>query len=121
MRAETPRRDFASGELVEGRYEFWFTSASGQRSEVSTLRIELDESARALTLTEPLDGSAAEDEAAVSGVALLRSSVSANGVPLPLDDKGHFSGSVPVGRPKIVLVRAQHPAAGVHYYLRSLR
>ena len=121
VRAQLPRKVFDTAELTEGSYEFWFTSASGQRSAVSVLRIEFDSSARSLSLIEPREGSVADTSTMESGAALLRSQVSANGVPLPLDDKGHFRGTVPVTHPKIVLVRAQHPAVGVHYYLRTLR
>lgn len=117
-----PKRDLQAAELSEGEYQFWFTGSSGRKSASSSLRIEFDNTARALSLSQPTEGSAAEgDEVAVSGVALLRSEVSANGVPLPLDAKGRFSARVPLSRERSLLVRASHPSAGVHYYLRHLR
>jgi hypothetical protein len=118
----TASRELGRAELTEGDYKFWFTGAAGQRSPVGSLRIEFDNTARALSLSEPVDGSTAEgDQTMVSGMALLRSTVSANGVALALDAKGRFSSLVPLGEERSVLVRAIHPAAGVHYYLRRLR
>lgn len=120
-RGSAPERELSSAELDEGSYTFWFSDASGHKSAASTLRIEFDNTARALSLSEPVEGSAAASTTTVSGVALLRSRVWANGVPLALDAKGRFRSQVPVGRERSVLVRAVHPAAGVHYYLRRLR
>jgi len=115
-------RDLAGADLVEGNYDFWFADASGQKSRVGSLRIEFDNTARSLSLSEPVEGSLASGgQVLVSGVALLRSQVSANDVPLVLDAKGRFHAQVPLSAEKSVLVRANHPAAGVHYYLRRLR
>lgn len=120
--AAEPEHTLPAGELSEGDHEFWFTSAGGQRSEVTRLRIEFDNTARSLSLSEPTESSEAEDGRVwVSGVALLRSQVSANGVPLPLDAKGRFRARVPLTAERTVVVRAIHPAAGVHYYVRQLR
>jgi hypothetical protein len=122
FRSGKPTRVLSGAELVEGDYDFWFTDTSGQKSSVGALRIEFDNTARSLSLSEPIEGSAASGpQVAVSGVALLRSQVSANGVPLQLDSKGRFHAQVPLSEEKSVLVRANHPAAGVHYYLRRLR
>jgi hypothetical protein len=121
-RSDKPVRDLSGVELVEGNYDFWFLDASAQKSRVGSLRIEFDNTARSLSLSEPIEGSVASgDQVRVSGVALLRSQVSANGVPLTLDPKGRFHAQVPLSAEKSVLVRADHPAAGVHYYLRRLR
>jgi hypothetical protein len=115
-------RDLAGADLVEGNYEFWFADANGQKSRVGSLRIEFDNTARSLSLSEPVEGSVATgSQVLVSGVALLRSQVSANDMPLVLDAKGRFHAQVPLSAEKSVLVRANHPAAGVHYYLRRLR
>ncbi|HEX5659242.1 MAG TPA: FecR domain-containing protein [Polyangiales bacterium] len=120
-RSEKPSRDLPGLELAEGNYDFWFTSASGQKSSVGGLRIEFDNTARALSLSEPVDGASAEgNEVVVSGVALLRTQVTANGVPLALDPKGRFRAQVALNAERSVLVRAIHPSAGVHYYLRRL-
>jgi hypothetical protein len=121
FRGSAPRQTLPANALGEGDYEFWFTSSGGQRSEVSSLRIEFDNTARSLSLVEPREGSAAGERTWVSGVALLRSQVSANGVPLTLDAKGRFRAEVPVDTARSVVVRATHPAAGVHYYVRRLR
>jgi hypothetical protein len=119
--SKTPTRDLPGAELIEGNYDFWFTSASGQKSNLGGLRIEFDNTARALSLSEPLDGATVEgNEVTVSGVALLRTQVTANGVPLPLDPKGRFHAQVALNAERSVLVRAIHPSAGVHYYLRRL-
>jgi hypothetical protein len=120
-RSDKPTRDLPGVELMEGNYDFWFTSASGQKSNVGGLKIEFDNTARALSLSEPVDGAAAEgNDVVVSGVALLRTQVTANGVPLALDPKGRFRAQVALNAEKSVLVRAIHPSAGVHYYLRRL-
>jgi hypothetical protein len=121
-RSAKAMRELGGAELAEGNYDFWFADASGQKSRVGSLRIEFDNTARSLSLSEPVEGSVATGEQVlVSGVALLRSQVSANGVPLVLDPKGRFHAQVPLSAEKSVLVRANHPAAGVHYYLRRLR
>jgi hypothetical protein len=121
-RSDKPVRGLSGVELVEGNYDFWFTDDSSQKSLVGSLRIEFDNTARSLSLSEPVEGSVASgDHVLVSGVALLRSQVSANGVPLTLDTKGRFHAQIPLSAEKSVLVRANHPAAGVHYYLRRLR
>jgi hypothetical protein len=120
-RSNQPARDLPGVELMEGNYDFWFTSASGQKSNVGGLRIEFDNTARALSLSEPLEGASVEgNEVTVSGVALLRTQVTANGTPLQLDAKGRFRAQVALNAEKSVLVRAIHPSAGVHYYLRRL-
>ncbi|HEY6878297.1 MAG TPA: hypothetical protein VI299_09765, partial [Polyangiales bacterium] len=120
-RSDKPMRDVPGVELMEGNYDFWFASASGQKSQVGGLRIEFDNTARALSLSEPAEGATVEgDEVQVSGVALMRTQVSANGIPLPLDAKGRFRAQVALNTERSVLVRAIHPSAGVHYYLRRL-
>jgi hypothetical protein len=120
-RSEKPRRDLPGVELMEGNYDFWFTSASGQKSNVGGLKIEFDNTARALSLSEPVDGATIEgNDVVVSGVALLRTQVTANGIPLALDPKGRFRAQVALNAERSVLVRAIHPSAGVHYYLRRL-
>jgi hypothetical protein len=120
-RSAKPTRDLPGVELMEGNYDFWFTSASGQKSNVGGLRIEFDNTARALSLSEPVDGASVQgNEVLVSGVALLRTQVTANGVPLQLDPKGRFRAQVALNAERSVLVRAIHPSAGVHYYLRRL-
>lgn len=117
-----PERPLKPADLSEGEQEFWFESASGQRSEVSTLRLEFDNTARSLSLSEPSEGAPAPgDTATVSGVALLRSQVSANGVPLTLDSKGRFRAQVRLSSARSLVIRAVHGAAGVHYYVRRLR
>ncbi len=117
-----PLRELPPGELAEGSYEFWFTSDNGQQSPQGALHIEFDNTARSLSLSEPIEGaSASGDHTLVSGVALLRSQVSANGAPLPLDAKGRFRAQVPLSAQKSVWIRAVHPSAGVHYYVRRLR
>lgn len=115
-----PQHELPAAELREGDHEFWFTSPSGQKSEISSLRIEFDNTARSLTLTEPRDGARASATTTVSGVALLRSRVSANGVPLPLDEKGRFRAQIALPKGAPLWVVAEHPAAGVNYYLRRL-
>jgi hypothetical protein len=121
-RTSKPTRELPGVELMEGNYDFWFSASSGQKSNLGGLRIEFDNTARALSLSEPDDGATVEgNEVTVSGVALLRTQVSANGVQLPLDAKGRFRAQVPLNTERSVLVRAIHPAAGVHYYLRRLR
>ncbi len=120
-RTTRPQRELPSGELAEGNYEFWFTGANGQKSPPGGLRVEFDNTARSLSLSQPSEGaSALGDHTLVSGVALLRSQVSANGVPLPLDAKGRFHAQVPLSAQKSVWIRAIHPGAGVHYYVRRL-
>lgn len=120
FRLTQPRFQIPASELAEGNYEFWFEGEGGQRSETGALRIEFDNTARSLTLTEPKEGAAAGSVTPVSGVALLRSAVSANGVPLALDDKGRFRAQIPLdGRARLVVIAA-HPSAGLHYYLRRL-
>lgn len=117
-----PERTLPASEISEGSAELWFTSDNGQRSKTSVLRTEFDNTAEALALAEPREGaSASGDTSQVLGVALLRSHVWANGAPLAIDDKGRFKAQVALSNSKRVVVRASHPAAGVHYYLRRLR
>lgn len=117
-----PERTLPPAELSDGDHEFWFESEGGQRSERGTLRIEFDNTARSLSLSEPVEGSnVAGNAVVVSGVALPRSQLSANGVPLAVDAKGRFRAEVPLSADRSVVVRAIHPAAGVHYYVRRVR
>lgn len=121
-RSSNAVHELSGSELIEGNYDFWFSDAAGQKSRVGALRIEFDNTARSLSLSEPVEGTVATgNDVLVSGVALLRSQISANGVPLTIDPKGRFHAQVPLSAEKTVLVRANHPAAGVHYYLRRLR
>jgi hypothetical protein len=118
-----PSHELRSGELGEGDYDFRFTSDAGSASASGSLRIVFDNTARSAYLSSPAEGSSVEgSQILVAGAALLRSEVSVDGVPVPLDAQGRFRVTVPKDPTHgTVTVRVSHPITGVHYYLRRLR
>jgi hypothetical protein len=57
----------------------------------------------------------------VTGAALSRSSVRVGATEVPLDAHGRFSTDVVLdGDSDAIAIRVQHPATGVHYYLRRV-
>lgn len=118
-----PNHELRSGELGEGDYDFRFSSDTGGASAHGSLRIVFDNTARSAYLSSPAEGSSAEgSHILVAGAALLRSEVSVDGSPVPLDAQGRFRVTVPRDPARgTVTVRVSHPITGVHYYLRRLR
>ena len=107
--------------LREGTYTLWFEK-DGQRSKVSTLIIDFDNTAPAVYIDEPDDGEAwAGATVAVKGAVLPEWTVSVDGVTLPLDRQRRFSASVPVPASGALAITLRHPQRGTHYYLRRRR
>ena len=109
---------FASGDLGEGTYRWWWEAGSS-RSPDTTLRIGFDNAAPTAYIKEPADKSAWGAAVHLAGAALIGSSVSVGGTPLPLDGAQRFDASVsPPSDEDAIAVRIAHPEHGVHYYLR---
>ena len=100
-RSDKPVRDLSGVELVEGNYDFWFTDESSQKSRASARCASSSNknTARSLSLSEPVEGSVASgDHVLVSGVATARSQVSATAYRLTLDPRGASTTATSVGR-----------------------
>jgi hypothetical protein len=114
-----PRREFASGELMEGHHVFFF-EGGGQVSRQTTVDIVFDNAAPRASLSLPpvLDAKPGE-RVLVAGTALPGSQVWIEGERAPLDAGGRFSATVmlPLERHALVLRLAQ-PGRSTHYYLR---
>lgn len=111
-----PTATIPAGKLRDGSFTVWF-ERGGQRSKVSTLLIDFDNTAPAVYIDEPDDGEAWGATLQVKGAVLPEWSVSVEGVALPLDRQRRFSASVPAPEGALA-IRLSHRERGIHYYLR---
>jgi hypothetical protein len=108
--------------LTEGEHSFWFTTADGEPSPTTQVAIRFDNGATAAQILAPTDNNSdAGDTVEVTGVALIGSTVAVGSTPLPTDEQGRFHGRVPAPDARALAIRLQHPASGIHYYIRHLR
>lgn len=120
LRGGAASQTFSSGEVVEGRYRFWFESSGGVRSPTTQLRLAFDNATPAANLR---DVAGAPDGAQrVSGVVEDGWVATVDGRALPLDGHNRFvtdlSADPGTGAAAIRLEKA---GRGVHYYLRRPR
>lgn len=107
--------------LRDGSFSLWF-EGGGQRSKVSTLIIDFDNTAPAVYIDEPDEDAAwAGSAVKVRGAVSADWTVSVDGVELPLDRQRRFSASVPAPSEGVLAIKLSHPQRGVHYYLRRKR
>lgn len=111
-----PTATIPAGKLRDGSFTVWF-ERGGQRSKVSTLLIDFDNTAPAVYIDEPDDGDVWGPTLQVKGAVLPDWSVSVEGVAIPLDRQRRFSASVPAPEGALA-IRLSHRERGVHYYLR---
>ncbi|MBI2896594.1 MAG: hypothetical protein HYY06_23760 [Deltaproteobacteria bacterium] len=118
VRTMAASHSFASGDVHEGRYSFWFEAGDGSRSRRTSLRLGFDNAAPAAYLREVAGG--AGGGARVSGVVEEGWSATIGGVPLPLDEQNRFVADLaPSGDDRAIAVRIAKPGRGVHYYVRQ--
>lgn len=110
------------GALSEGAYRFTF-QAGAARSPLGRLVIAFDATGRSAHLSAPEDrGVAVGATTTVAGSVIAGAQVTVDGHKLAPDSRGQFSAQLPVSNAWDALaVRVQHPATGIHYYLRRLR
>ena len=122
MESKQPSVSLASGRLGEGQHQFRFETPDGKRSEQGVIQVSFDYTARTAYLTSPAERSSARDgRTRFAGGTLLGSKVQLQGVPLPLDPHGRFTGNLSIGKEQSgAAVRVQHPSTGIHYYVRHL-
>lgn len=121
MSAAEPSVTLPPGTLGEGTHRFWF-QAGAARSPLGQLRVEFDPTGRTASLSSPIDkGFAAGADTEVKGSVVAGASVSVEGGKVTVDRAGHFDTHVraPSGNDALA-VRVQHPAIGIHYYLRRV-
>jgi hypothetical protein len=109
------------GTLGEGTHRFWF-QAGAARSPLGQLRVEFDPTGRTASLSSPIDESFAPgSDTEVKGSVVAGANVTVEGAKVSVDRAGHFDTHVraPSGNDALA-VRVQHPAIGIHYYLRRV-
>jgi tetratricopeptide (TPR) repeat protein len=94
-----------STDLAQGQYKIWF-----QPDKMSTVDIALDTSAPIISFDQLNWGAQAQLE----GTALSGSSVSVESIALSVDKSGRFKAVVP-GDSGVLVLRVEHPSAGLHY------
>jgi hypothetical protein len=116
-----PVATLPAGALAEGGYRFSFQAGTA-RSPLGSLLIAFDPAGRAAYLSAPNDrGFAAGAPTTVSGTAIAGAQVSIDGSKLAVDRSGRFTAQAAAGNAADALaVRVQHPATGIHYYLRRV-
>lgn len=115
-RTTEPTHTLRSGALGEGGYRWWFEAADGARSKASRLVLDFDNAAP----VAQIDGATwSEETVDVRGLATVGSSVSADGVDLPVDRDYRFHARVPVrAGQRAVAIRIVRPGGAVHYYVQ---
>lgn len=116
-----PQFTLASGLINEGSYTFQF-SAGGQRSPQSRLTLRHDAVMVVASFREPTDGSiSAGQRVSVVGNASPGSTVQVGSKTLAFESQTRFSGeAVAPTEEDALAIRVNHPAAGLHYFLRHL-
>ena len=113
---------YRSGRLREGTHAFEFSTADGKQVARGSVRVAFDNAARAAYLSTPARALRVGSAVELAGAVLSGSSVRVNGTAVPIDAQGRFATQLtPDGRHDAVVVRVEHRASGVHYYLRRLR
>lgn len=117
VRGAAASHTFASGEVAEGRYRFWFESAGGVRSPTTQLRLGFDNATPAATIRDiPGEG------LRVSGLVEDGWAATVDGRPLELDGHNRFVAELtPQGDAGAAAIRLEKAGRGVHYYLRRPR
>jgi hypothetical protein len=111
---------FASGEVAEGRYRFWFESTAGVRSPTTQLRLGFDNATPAATIRD-VPG-APGGGLRVTGLVEDGWAATVDGRPLPLDGHNRFVTELTVaGDAGAAAIRLEKAGRGVHYYLRRPR
>ena len=105
-------------QLHEGTYTYWFDRDGTRAGQVSTLKIEFDQTAPQVYIEAPPNGQAFAAQVEVKGAVLPGWSAAVDGVDLPLDRQRRFSASVQAPSTLALAIRLSHPQRGVHYYLR---
>jgi hypothetical protein len=120
VRTSSPRHEFESGDLEEGRHQLTFRTEAGKSSPTTTLVIRFDNVAPKASVRQPKNRSFRPGETVtVKGVALPGWEVSVGGTELPLDVQQRFSGQVVVPKGQNgIAIRLASPGRGVHYYVR---
>jgi hypothetical protein len=114
----TARQVLPSGSLTEGGYTWWYTTRDGKSSPRTGLQLRFDNTAPTAQFFRT-SGEATPGTVAVDGVTLPGSKVSADGIPLSVDEHGRFRGALtPREGDDAVAVRVQAAPTGVHYYIR---
>jgi hypothetical protein len=110
------------GRLGEGLHKFWFETADKKRSELGSIQVSFDYTARTAYLASPREGEAVQNNTVrFAGGTLLGSQVQVQGAALKLDAHGRFSTQISVAPDQRgAVVRVKHPSTGIHYYVRHL-
>ncbi|MBK8014711.1 MAG: hypothetical protein IPK13_25605 [Deltaproteobacteria bacterium] len=122
--SSTPSYAFASGQVPEGEYRFWWTQTDGsqRRSPETTLKLDFDNAAPSMSLrSPPVRITADASTVLVEGAAVPGATVSISGQTIELDRHLRFRAEARPNPGEIaVAIRIEHPRRGVHYYLRKL-
>lgn len=111
---------FGSGEVVEGRYRFWFESSTGVRSPTTQLRLGFDNATPAASIRD-VPGAPA-GTLRVSGLVEEGWTATVAGRPVSLDGHNRFVADLaPEEDAGAAAIRLEKPGRGVHYYLRRPR
>ncbi|HEY3807648.1 MAG TPA: hypothetical protein VGL61_33835 [Kofleriaceae bacterium] len=108
--------------LKEATYTFWFDKDGVKQDNVSTLKINFDQTAAQVYIESPIDGQPFGTDVDVRGAALPGWTASIDGADLPIVDPAtrrfHAKVGAPTGGAHALAIKLSHPQRGVHYYLR---
>jgi hypothetical protein len=108
--------------LKEATYTFRFEKDGVMQDQVSTLKINFDQTAAQVYIESPIDGQPFAADIEVGGAALPGWTANIDGTDLPIVDPAtrrfHAKVGAPSGGAQALAIRLSHPQRGVHYYLR---
>lgn len=111
--------------LRDGHYMYWFDADGTKDAKVSTLTIDVDDTAPQLRIDSPVNGFPTplhpKSGLAIRGFAAPGWAVSVDSIQLPVDLRGRFAANLNSFSNHALAVRAEHASRGTHYYLRRPR
>ncbi len=115
-----PTFTVSGSKLKEATYTYWVEKDGVKQDKVSTLRIDFDQSAVQVYISDPQNGKPFAGDVKIGGAVLPGWSVKVEGIDIPVDPRSRrFNASV--GAPQganALAIRLSHPQRGIHYYMR---
>lgn len=105
--------------LREGTYTYWFDRDGVRDKNVSTLKIDFDQTAPQVYIELPVNGKPFAADVDVKGAVLQGWAAAVGDVTIPIDAQRRFIAKVsPPSGAQALAIKLSHPQRGVHFYLR---
>ena len=114
-----PVIDVPGAKLKEATYTFWVDHDGVKQDQITTLKINFDQTAPQVYIESPVNGRPFGASIEVGGAVLPGWTAKVEGVEIPVDPRTRrFHATVQPPPGQALAIRLQHAQRGVHFYLR---